>query len=489
MSRSYLGSYSNDVFISYTHVDNRPFGAESIQWIEHLHEQLRIRLEQYLGATVSVWRDRKLAGNDLFGQEIFDQISQCALLVSVCSPRYLNSEWCIREIESFSEHNRSVLRDNQTRIFKVLKTPVNRSDLPEVLQPILGYVFYREDDAGDRIREYLLEPPSEWWRFYAAVDDLAQDISKTLAGIRKEDGRTVQRAEPRGATVYLATTSSDVSSYRDEIRRDLERRGHTVLPSKPLPLIAETLLTQTREYLQQSTVSVHLLGARYDMRPEGDKRSYAHVQIDLANELAVCGELHQYIWSPAGIAAVDDEAVDLLARFERGLDLGDNTEYFSTGIEELKTALNARLDGQPDGTVVSASQNADAVVYLLFDRGDYDAASAIKAYLESFGCVVLVPEQSGDSILARRIHEESLVLCEAVLIYHGTATDHWLTMALRDLLKARGWGRTDPFRSTVVFLGPPATAAKVDYRSAQARVLHGLDGDLTGLDVFVEAIR
>ena len=93
--------YDDAVFISYTHIDNQPFGPEQQRWITHLHEQLTNRVQQLFGGPVAVWRDDKLQGNDVFAETLVERLSKVAVLVSVCSPRYVHSEWCQRELEEF----------------------------------------------------------------------------------------------------------------------------------------------------------------------------------------------------------------------------------------------------------------------------------------------------------------------------------------------------------------------------------------------------
>ena len=39
------------------------------------------------------------------------------------------------------------------------------------------------------------------------------------------------------------------------------------------------------------------------------------------------------------------------------------------------------------------------------------------------------------------MHETSMVLCDAVIIFYGAASEHWVRMKLFDILKAPGWGR------------------------------------------------
>ena len=106
------------------------------------------------------------------------------MLVSVCSPRYLHSEWCRRELDEFvhaAQAGPGMQVGTKSRVFKVLKTPVPVDEQPEPLRSLLGYEFYEESPADHRVREYLLNPaPEERWKFYARVDDLAQDIAGLL---------------------------------------------------------------------------------------------------------------------------------------------------------------------------------------------------------------------------------------------------------------------------------------------------------------------
>ena len=77
----------------------------------------------------------------------------------------------------------------KSRVFKVLKTPVQLDEQPEPLRSLLGYEFYEESPTDHRVREYLLNPaPEERWKFYARVDDLAHDIARLLEELA-HDGR------------------------------------------------------------------------------------------------------------------------------------------------------------------------------------------------------------------------------------------------------------------------------------------------------------
>jgi TIR domain-containing protein len=111
-----------------------------------------------------VWRDRRLTGADIFSDEIEQQLRSSAVLVSVISPGYMQSEWCNRELVGFAKaaQDRGDLRvGNLQRVVKVLRLPVERSALPPLLDEVLGAQFYRVDPASERARDLLLDPAED----------------------------------------------------------------------------------------------------------------------------------------------------------------------------------------------------------------------------------------------------------------------------------------------------------------------------------------
>ena len=92
---------TNDLFISYAHIDNLPISEDEKGWITEFHRILENRLAQLLGEQPRVWRDQKLTGGDIFDQKIISQFDQTKLMVSILSPRYIKSEWCVKEITKF----------------------------------------------------------------------------------------------------------------------------------------------------------------------------------------------------------------------------------------------------------------------------------------------------------------------------------------------------------------------------------------------------
>ena len=87
-----MASFEKDLFISYAHIDNQPLTPEQQGWITRFHASLEGTPEHAHGRQARIWRDDKLQGNDVFADEIVDQFAHTAVLVSVLTPRYLNSD-------------------------------------------------------------------------------------------------------------------------------------------------------------------------------------------------------------------------------------------------------------------------------------------------------------------------------------------------------------------------------------------------------------
>jgi hypothetical protein len=139
-------NFEKHAFISYAHIDNQPLTPEQQGWVSRFHASLEAMLSMRIGRKAEIWRDQKISGNDLFGDEIVAQFPKTAMLVSVLTPRYMESDWCTREVLEFckaAEQCVGVVLENKSRVIKVIKTPVeNENPLPPLVKQTLGYEFY-----------------------------------------------------------------------------------------------------------------------------------------------------------------------------------------------------------------------------------------------------------------------------------------------------------------------------------------------------------
>ena len=92
-----VSSYNNDVFISYSPIDNQPFGDPQGGWVDMFHEHLQNFINVHLGGAPPCGATSGLTGAEVFSDEIAQQLRSSAVLISIISPGYMQSEWCNRE--------------------------------------------------------------------------------------------------------------------------------------------------------------------------------------------------------------------------------------------------------------------------------------------------------------------------------------------------------------------------------------------------------
>jgi hypothetical protein len=83
------------------------------------------------------------------------------------------------------------------------------------------------------------------------------------------------------------------------------------------------------------------------------------------------------------------------------------------------------------------------------------------------GFEVTLPLFEGDEAEVREDHKESLLICDAVVIFYGNSSEGWLRTKLRDLQKIPGYGRTKPMLAQAIYTGPPENPTKQRYQHAR----------------------
>ena len=468
---------TQQVFLSYSHRDDEPYGPQQRRWVEEFERALRESIGQRVGpGRVEVWRDiRRLAGNELFDTQIEQQIDRSAIFVTVLSQHYLSSAYCKKEFQAFGQLHLAkgdLHVDHLSRIVKVYRRAIDRADLrrfvdmPELIPDVdrtIGYeLFYKDDNGIDR--DVLLDPDKAGL-YWQRADDIAYAIKRILDA-DPSHASPVASDQPAQLAVYLARTASDMKERRDLLQRELEDRGYRVLPEQELPEDAEGYIKAVQASLQQAQMSVHLLGARYGSVPDGATKSGVVLQAEQA--LAQQDKtLRSIFWSPPEIAISDltDERqrafVDQLdqAEFEH-----HRVEFVRSSIEQLKSlvidGLRARAVAAPDR---GAAQDAAKAIYLVCDPVDRADTKPLQAALSRLGFVVTRPSMEGTIEELLEENKANLVSCDVVIVIWGGTREAWVRSKLREAQQAPGWGRNRPFGGKFVVVGPPESPAKLDF--------------------------
>lgn len=480
-------SFEKQVFISYAHIDNEPLTPNQQGWISRFHASLSAMLSMRLGRKAEIWRDVKLTGNDIFADEIIQQFPKTALLISVLTPRYVESEWCTREVKEFvrtAESTGGVTVDNKSRVLKVIKIPVDSENaLPEVMKLALGYPFYILDEQQTPLELDPAYGEEFTQKFNLKLAKLAFDVAEL---IKRMDAQSAAAPAPASdkPTVFVADCSQDHRDDREAVIADLRLHGYTTLSDTQLPTDEASFIGELAAVLARCNLSVHIIGSLYGVVPDGpSEKSVTVLENELAIEYCKIFGLKRIIWLPAaGIKSSSprqQEFIDTLLRDPRA-QLG--ADLITGDLEELKAAIHAALKkmeiplplppapqepGEPGGKVV----------YIICDERDRKATIPLRKFLKSQGFESNIPAFDGDAATVRQSNQEMLAACDAAIVFYGAGDDGWKRSIDAEIRKSPGYRADKPPLAPFTYLAEPSTADKTDHvELEEPRLINCLQG-------------
>jgi len=468
-------AFEKQVFISYAHIDNEPLTPNQQGWISRFHASLSAMLSMRLGRKAEIWRDVKLTGNDIFADEIIQQFPKTELLISILTPRYVESEWCTREVKEFcksAETTGGVLVDNKSRVLKVIKIPVdNENALPEVMKLALGYPFFIFDEQQTPLE---LDPAygEEFnQKFNLKMAKLAFDVAEL---IKKMETQSPAAAAPSAApakdkpAVFMADCSIDHREDREAIIADLRLHGYPTLADVQLPNEEASFLGELAAVLARCKLSVHIVGTYYGAVPDGpSEKSVTELENELAIEYCKIFGLKRIIWVPAGTTSSSSRQQAFIDTLLRDPQAQLGADLITGDLEELKAAIHAALKKietppPPPPAPQEASEPGNKLVYLICDERDRKATIPLRKFLKSQGLDSNIPVFEGDASTVRQSNLDMLAACDALIVFYGAGEEAWKRSVDAEIRKSSGYRAGKPPLAAFTCLAEPSTADKTD---------------------------
>jgi len=494
-------TFIDDVFISYRQLDNDLRDDDGKGWIDNFHERFESVLGEALGYAPEIWRDTRLQGNSYFAGELLERIKKTAVLISILSPGYLQSGWCLGELREFckvAEETGGLLVNGNMRVFKIVKTHVDLALHPPEFQKQLGYEFYEMDKLTQRpvaFRQDLGKNRDQ--RYWSKLDDLAWDVKQVLSKINQR--HRIPPVDPvfppEQGTIYLAQTTRDLTDERDQIKRELQNRGYEVLPETELPFVSPNYEEAVRKCVARAKLSVHLIGGSYGIVPEGaSNRSVVLLQNEIAAERKRDQAFSRLLWMPVGLTPQETAQAQFIEHLRTDAATQQGAELLQTPLEELKNVIQLRLSSNGNKDKEPPSPETPAKIYLIFDKRDLEGILPLNDYLsadKNFQVLLpLIDDEGVDDSQAFEIHKDNLAQCDAVLIYYGNANQVWFEYKRRDLKKIVGLDRTSVLAAEAVYVASPRTAHKQLFNSPDTLVIKNFeDFSPAVLDSFVARVQ
>jgi len=489
----------SDVMITYAGLDDKPVASGYQGWVSQLHENLKVRVAQLSGKNVAVVKLPDASTSAENDSAMLAEVPQAKTVISVLSPPFAQSDRCQEVVETFWKRTQEAGHFEagaHSRLLNVVKTPVDEGELPPGIRSLYTglapYEFFERDPASGRLREFDESfGDTAVQRFHERVYDVAYDVSQVLKhlGAPREGGGD-RTADPK--TIFLAATTSDLEPQRDQLRRELIEMGHDVVPKHPLPLMAGELMSVVRECLERSDIAIHLVGEHFGFVPEGTELSVVALQNQVAAEFCTQSPLRRLLWVQRGLQPSDQRQASFLRQLESEPACVNGAELVADTLENLKVLLLSRWERErigKDRPTRPAEAKDVRRLYMICDQQDEEAIEPLEDFFYAQGIETSLPAFEAEEAETQQIHLQNLRECDAVLIYYGAASMHWVDFKVRDLQKAVGYRDGRLIAAAAVYLAPPFNRRKERFKSVLTDVLlqtgdsfdPGLLSDFVGL--------
>ncbi len=440
--------FEYDIFISYV-TSVRPEEKWINQWIETFCEYLAILISRLTDQKPTILlHDDLRTRKKLLGHDIANIFSKTAVFVTIISPEYIKSNEYISELEKI--HELVYLKSDDTsrninRLFKVLTYPVDDELQPSFLRNELSYDFFEINRFSRKAQTFGINEEDETYnKFWSSLVDLAYDVYNSLLSQTSDRKIDDQRKEIK--FIYLAETTIDQKDNRDILRRELHHQGYGIMPLAQLPNDGDVLSSVIHNYLKRAVLSIHMMGAYYGDYVKNSKYSL----IDLQNQITKSyieksGEnekLLRIIWIPNDLRASDQRQSLYLKRLKRD-DAQEKTEIVEAPLEVFKSILNNKLKELNEPAKVITKDRIK--IYLIYENNERDNVNDLISEIKKENFIIIDnnPDKSKNNPVTK--HIENLIEADAVIVYKGNSDIEWLNSKIRDLVKAPGYGKTNPF--------------------------------------------
>jgi hypothetical protein len=473
-------SSSRVIFLSYRSVDDEPPPENPKgRYVEYLWRQLRWELNRLGVPKATLWRDRcEIEPGDNWSDVIRQELHRSDLFVALLSRNYIESDWCNEEINTMASRV-AMFDDNlrDRRIFRVDKNRVLEERIPAPLQGIQAVRFYDEDKEYKREVEYFYRGKIEMEdKYFDAVRALAEGIYRRLdeLGVPMKPALKPAKILPiksNGRIVFVAKPARDMVCNYNVLTTELIKSGYQVVPDvdKEFPDVGEDARALILHSLAQAELSIHLLGERTGVRPDGLESDIVPFQLICAEEVVrKRAGFYRIIWAPKIISSNTDsqpnqaarDPFTVLGKFGSSLDTDQVDSDLPAKFNEF---VIQRLERGVLDPMEKPDVNTNATVYLHCLREDRSFALKVAKELKKNGYAPIVRPEFSEHSLDDRNGTESAIISLAgwVVLCWEKSTQ---PAVFRELLNpvVNKWGRTRGKGSITLIIGPPNSEAKME---------------------------
>ena len=276
----------------------------TLQESDLANERVILFLENYIYSLKHVVRQDYsifMKGREFFKTDYLETARKSDLFVFIITDGLIENQNFQDEIAEISKLL-TTEKDNTTefqKIFKVCLDPFDNKELPEELQTAITYKFYEFNSR--KKTDIPLDPEKDSQKYWGKMLDLVYDLNESVSCLTQPD-----RAKTSNY-VYLATCTDEMASNRDDIKRELQHLGFSVLPISGLSETADFFISGIKKNLEKCRYIFQLVGQSYGVIPEDEKQSFHEIENLVIREyMGSYNYLKRMVWIPANMKLTDN---------------------------------------------------------------------------------------------------------------------------------------------------------------------------------------
>lgn len=463
---AYVPGFHQDIFISYAQVDNEPFfyNGQEIRWVSNFKKNLQARVNQILGRrdSLKIWIDLEdFAGNQAVTPTINVAVDKTAVLVTVLSHGYINSEWCKDEVRRFAASAHA-----NGRLFVVHLADIPLDDRPEVMRDLIGFNFFDKD------RKAELNPLSDEYNdtFFKLREKLAQKLIDMKQTLERGEAR-----ENEAPAILLAEVTQDLDDAHDALATYVEKLGYRVLPTKRYRRGAQEYQEMLDQDLAQAQLFVQLLGKIGTSRTEDFPEGYEGLQFSRA-KAANIPILRAYERDTLDVNSITNEA------HRQFLEASD---VMALDLEEFKVAIKEKLEELTLRESRSAAPDmGDKSVLIHALEDDLKSAFQVRDRLEARNLPYEILDENDPLEEVAKIED----FAGFVLVFGEQSSGRWITQRMKTFRSLR-LAKQPEQPACALYFDPPEQRQQL--RASPLPFFHTIDSSSGGpeFEQFINELR
>ena len=404
----------------YIPYDVNKLSESDLNWIEQLSFMFLSSFNKILNRNVQIDNNIKTEGKINY--------SDYQIIIQLFIKENVEIDDCLQNIVN-----------EKLNLVQIITNPkFSFDDTLNALDKTKSYELFYESNSTKDLFDFNNVKNETWFKLV----DITYEINKSYLVKNNIDKKAI----------FIAETSADQKNMRDGLIREFKHLGFKVLPEDKLSDDLVKFSEQVHELMEQSILSIHVIGNNYAPLLKNIDVSKIEIQNDIFNEVVNNKEnFKRYVWLPPNIKPKSEKQKKYIESFKRNIELLEKTEIIQTPIEILKNIVIKDIDDKTEQKRESKIEKEN-LAYIISDQNHEERVSELINVLKRKNIDSISLDKKSNTIELIKTHKKNLIKSDIVIIIYSSENEQWLNSKITDIIKAPGFGKKSKFNLKLLLM-------------------------------------